>query len=88
MGNPYLDLHKRAELVDRLMAARRGVRDARRSANGRAEAAARQTVDEVKRALGERGPAWWNDGAPDLNRQMARNTPYSDWFATIGSGGS
>jgi HAD superfamily hydrolase (TIGR01509 family) len=34
------------------------------------EGAAHKAVDEVKRALGERGPAWWDDGAPDLNRHM------------------
>lgn len=44
---------------------------------------ARMEVDEAKRALGERGPVWWNDGAPDLNRHMARNTPYADWYASI-----
>jgi hypothetical protein len=33
--------------------------------------------------LGERGPVWWTDGAPDFNRRMARNTPYADWFAAL-----
>jgi hypothetical protein len=69
--------------VGRLMKARRSVRDAKRSADLEAEAAAHRTVDEVKRALGERGPVWWDDGSPDLNRQMARNTPYADWYAKI-----
>ena len=32
-------------------------------------------------ALVERGPVWWDDGAPDLNRHMAKNTPYAEWFA-------
>jgi len=36
-------------------------------------------VGEVKRALGERGPARWDDGGPDFNRHMAKNTPYADW---------
>ena len=31
-------------------------------------------------ALGERGPPWWDDGAPDYNRRMAVNTPYRAWF--------
>ncbi len=34
-----------------------------------------------KRALGERGPVWWDDGAPDLNRHLARTTPYAAWYA-------
>jgi hypothetical protein len=42
-------------------------------------------VDELKRALGERGPAWWDDGSLDLNRHMAKNTPYADWYAGVGS---
>jgi hypothetical protein len=41
-------------------------------------------VDVAKRALGERGPVWWDDGAPDYNRHMARNTPYAAWFADFG----
>jgi hypothetical protein len=36
--------------------------------------------------LGERGPVWWHDGAPDLNRHMIKNTPYADWFADIRQG--
>ena len=35
-------------------------------------------MDEVKQALGERGPVWWGDGSPDLNRHMAKNTLYAD----------
>jgi hypothetical protein len=30
--------------------------------------AARQRVDEVKHRLGERGPVWRTDGAPELYR--------------------
>jgi hypothetical protein len=37
-----------------------------------AETSAHHTVDEAKRALGERGPVWWKDGSPDLNRHMAK----------------
>ncbi len=84
MANPDLDEADRADLVGRLMAARRAVRDAKATADRDAEAAAHRTVDEVKRALGERGPAWWDDGAPDLNRRMAKNTPYAQWHAKIG----
>lgn len=44
---------------------------------------ASQIVDEAKRLLGERGPVWWTDGAPDYNRRMAKNTPYADWYASL-----
>jgi hypothetical protein len=45
---------------------------------------ARQAVDAAKRGLGERGPLWWNDGAPDYNRRMVRNTPYAGWYVALG----
>ena len=65
--DPSLTEAERVALVADLMKARRE-RD-------------RQGVDRAKRALGERGPVWWTDGAPDYNRHMARNTPYADWLA-------
>jgi len=65
------------------MAGRRAVRDAKKRADPDAEAAAHQAVDEIKRALGERGPVWWVDGAADLNRNMAKNTPYANWYAGL-----
>jgi len=40
-------------------------------------------VDAAKVGLGERGPVWWKDGAPDFNRRMARNTPYAAWYAEL-----
>lgn len=43
----------------------------------------RAGVERAKRALGERGPVWWTDGAPDYNRRMAPNTPYAEWFAHL-----
>lgn len=48
---------------------------------------ARAAVDEAKRGLGERGPVWWPDGAPDFNRRLAANTPYADWYASMSPGG-
>jgi len=83
MANPNLGKAERSELVHRLMAARRAVRDAKQNSDPGAEGTAHKAVDEVKRALGERGPVWWDDGAPDLNRHMAKNTHYADWYATI-----
>ncbi len=86
MANPDLDEAKRADLVSRLMAARRAVRDAKKAADRDAEAAAHGAVDEVKRALGERGPVWWDDGSPDLNRHMVKKTSYADWYANLARG--
>ena len=76
-SNPALDEETRERLVKALMSARRAVRDAKGDAA--ALALARQRVDEAKVSLGERGPVWWNDGAPDFNRHLVKNTPYAVW---------
>ena len=83
MANPGLDEAERADLVDRLREARRAVRGARKAADPDAEATAHRALDEVKQALGERGPVWWGDGSPDLNRHMAKNTSYAEWYAKL-----
>ena len=82
-SNPHLSEDRRAGLVKDLMAARRAVGVARKAGDQAALAAAGQAVDVAKIALGERGPVWWTDGAPDYNRHMARTTPYADWFAAL-----
>ncbi|MBW8296396.1 MAG: hypothetical protein K0M74_11470 [Sphingopyxis sp.] len=80
LSDPTLSEGERERLVGALMKARRAVGAAKMSGNTLAERNARATVDQTKRALGERGPVWWDDGAPDYNRQMARSTPYATWF--------
>ncbi|WP_371820096.1 hypothetical protein [Verticiella alkaliphila] len=80
-ANPHLPEAERQRLVHELMTARRAVKTARGHHDADAEAQAHATVDRVKHALGERGAPWWDDGAPDLNRHMARNTPYAAWYA-------
>jgi hypothetical protein len=79
MSDPSLDPAKRVRLVAELMAARRAVRAA--AGDEAALQAARGRVDAAKRSLGERGPVWWTDGAPDYNRRMVAHTPYANWFA-------
>ena len=81
MSNPALGDTERQQLVAALMDARRSVGAARKAGDTVGETEARLVVDQVKRALGERGTVWWRDGAPDLNRRMAKNTGYADWFA-------
>ncbi|AUW59276.1 hypothetical protein C1T17_15460 [Sphingobium sp. SCG-1] len=83
MSNPALEAGHRDALVKQLMEARRAVAGARRGHDETAEAEAHAAVDRAKVALGERGPVWWDDGTPDLNRHMARTTPYADWFAGL-----
>ena len=82
-SNPALAPDVRQKLVDQLMRARRQVGLAKKAGDKDAERSARAAVDEAKHALGERGPVWWTDGAPDFNRRMAANTPYADWYAAL-----
>lgn len=82
-SDPALAPEDRAALTSELMAARRAKRDAMRSGDEVARDAARARVDAAKVALGERGPVWWTDGAPDLNRRLARTTAYADWYAGL-----
>jgi hypothetical protein len=83
MSNPDLDPATRQALVDRLMRARRQVGVAKKAGDPVLERQARDEVDAAKHALGERGPVWWTDGAPDYNRRMVANTPYADWYAAL-----
>jgi len=85
-ADPSLPPERRDALTRELMAARRAVGVALRAGDAAALTAARGAVDAAKRALGERGAVWWTDGAPDLNRRMARNTPYAAWFAALPEG--
>jgi hypothetical protein len=81
-ANPALASEKRESLVHALMDARRALRGLRTD-EGRA--AARAAVDWAKVALGERGPVWWDDGAPDYNRHLVKNTPYASWWEAEGA---
>ena len=82
MADPSLNEMQRSALVKELM-------DARRALTGtptpQAKAAARQAVHRAKVALGERGPVWWGDGAPDENRKLVRNTSYAAWADEAGA---
>src|SRR5690606_29777567 len=80
-SNPNLSEEIRQTLVNQLMAARRAVRTAKQAAGEKALKPARAAVDQAKTALGERGPVWWEDGAPDYNRHLVKNTPYAAWYA-------
>lgn len=83
-ANPHITATVRSRLVHELMDARRAVRDALRADDAGALRDARARVNAAKVALGERGPVWWTDGAPDYNRHFAKNTPYAEWFLSRG----
>ncbi|MEX0310463.1 MAG: hypothetical protein AB3N17_09465 [Tateyamaria sp.] len=44
---------------------------------------ARDRVDVAKRQLGERGPVWWDDGAPDEGGRHPQNSSYAAWWAGL-----
>lgn len=79
-SSPHLPASERERLVRALMRARADVARANRTNDDSLRRDARQRVQQAKVGLGERGPVWWDDGAPDYNRHMAINTPYREWF--------
>lgn len=82
-SNPSLDEHERQRLVCDLMGARRAVKAAKASGDPGEMTRARASVQAAKVALGERGPVWWVDGSPDLNRHQVENSPYADWYRSL-----
>lgn len=86
--NPNLNKETRQQHVNQLMNARRQVKEAKKLKDQAALEAARSRVHQAKVALGERGPVWWDDGTPDFNQYLAKNTPYADWYATLTEGSS
>lgn len=81
--DPRLDEATRQERVKQLMRARRAVRQAKQANDDQALREARLAVDEAKVALGERGPVWWDDGAPDETGKHPRNSRYADWWRRL-----
>ena len=86
-ANPALPPGEHGALVQQLMQARRAVKAALASADEPALRQARAAVQLAKVALGERGPVWWDDGAPDFNRRMVANSPYARWYEELERGG-
>jgi hypothetical protein len=83
-SNPALGPRQRELLTHALMRARGDVGRALAAGDAGAEREARARVNRAKIGLGERGPVWWTDGAPDLNRHLAKNTPYAGWYSGLG----
>ena len=82
-SNPAVDEHERQRLVNALMAARRAVKAAKASGDPDELKTARAAIDRAKVGLGERGPVWWDDGAPDFIRHKVGNTPYAEWYQAL-----
>lgn len=67
--DPSLDDSRRRKAVKALMQARMS-KD-------------REAVAQAKIALGEAGPVWWSDGAPDYSGLAPDSTPYADWWRSL-----
>lgn len=85
--NPHLPPERKQQLVNALMDARRQVKRAKQANDDDQLKAARAQVNSAKVALGERGPVWWDDNAPDYNRYAVKNSPYAGWYIAVASGG-
>ena len=83
--NPSLPAEAKVRYMRELLNGRRALKSAKTSGDEDAIAAARKLVARAQVGLGERGPVWWKDGAPDFNRTQVRNSPYADWFARADS---
>ncbi|WP_248730099.1 MULTISPECIES: hypothetical protein [Halomonadaceae] len=66
--------------MNELMKARRDVKRAKREQDETALREARLAVDAAKVDLGERGPVWWDDDAPDETGKHPRNSRYAAWW--------
>ena len=82
-SNPSLSADVRQHWVNALMAARREVKAAKASGDEERLKRARAKVQKAKVELGERGPVWWDDGAPDFNQRHVKNTPYCEWHQSL-----
>ena len=80
-ANPNLPAEVLAGLKSRLGKARSDVARAKRDGDDELMKDARRRVQAAKEGLGERGPVWWDDGQPDYNRHLVKNTPYAAEFA-------
>lgn len=69
--NPGLDDQLRRKSVKKLMQARM---------QGNAE-----EVMAAKVELGETGPVWWDDGAPDYSGTAPADSPYAQWWQALDS---
>ena len=83
--NPSLPAEAKVRYMRDLLNGRRALKTAKTSGDEDAISAARKLVARAQVGLGERGPAWWKDGAPDFNRTQVKNSPYADWFAAVDS---
>jgi hypothetical protein len=84
-GDPSLSPQAKVRYMRDLLNGRRALKAAKTAGGEDAIAAARKRVAQAQVGLGERGKAWWTDGAADYNRMKVKLSPYADWFALVES---
>ena len=77
-SNPGLTPDQRAALVARLRDAEQRIQT--NTDNYLAVREAKTIAARTLVELGERGPVWWRDGAPDLHGQPIKQSPYGKWW--------
>ncbi|WP_083001815.1 hypothetical protein [Halomonas sp. GT] len=80
--DPRLSDDEKRTHIKALMKARRAVRTAQQQNDEIALRQAREAVQSAKELLGERGPVWWQDGAPDEGGLAPHNSSYAEWWAS------
>ncbi len=78
--DPRLGEDEKRSHIKALMKARRAVRTAQQQEDDDALRQARESVQTAKEALGERGPVWWDDNAPDEGGLAPYNSSYAEWW--------
>jgi len=78
--NPRLDDATRRAAIKAMM---QGRRDERLAETDDEKRAARTRIEEAKQRLGESGPVWWSDGAPDESGLAPHNSSYAAWWTGL-----
>lgn len=78
--DPSLCDQERRAAIKALMQARRASQVAQTEEE---HSRARADVDAAKLRLGERGPVWWADGAPDESGQHPASSSYAAWWSGL-----
>ena len=78
--DPRLSDSERRAAIKSMMQARRDERLAETDEDAHA---AHARIEAAKQQLGETGPVWWRDGAPDESGRAPQNSSYADWWAAL-----
>ena len=77
--NPDLPNDRIDELLIVLFNSRRDLRRARQR-EGTEPPELVGAIEAARLALGQSGPVWWDDGAPDLDGAPVLSTCYAEWY--------